>query len=267
MNNMNWEAMAEVYDLYFELSNEDRVNILRTLMLESLNLTGLSSVLGLKNQETSRHLSRLEETGLVFKKNDGSYGITHFGRLCMLKNEEMRFLVKHRGYFNSHSVENLPSDLLAKLGILANSAYIDDTLIALQVVKRIIDEAEEYLFRLSDQFLMVLLDPIVEAADRGIKYSFIYSSDIKVPPDAEETVRLRDAKRRGSFFSYTHEDVKAFMVMSEKEVMLAFSQTDGNYDYTGFNSTDKAVLRWCKELYEHHSIDRLPPLPLWDGIP
>ena len=259
--------MAEVYDLYFELSNEDRVNILRTLMLESLNLTGLSTNLRLKNQETSRHLSRLEEAGLVSKSADGTYGITQFGRLCMLKNEEMSFLVERMDYFNSHSILRLPSDLLAKLGVIANSVYINDTLISLQVVKRIIDEAEEYLFRLSDQFLMVLLDPIVAATERGVKYSFIYSADIKVPPDAEETVRLREAQRKGSFFSYTHEDVKAFMVMSEREVMLAFPQIDGNYDYTGFNSTDKVVLRWCKELYEYHNIDRLPPLPLWEGIP
>jgi predicted transcriptional regulator len=259
--------MAEVYDLYFELSNEDRVNILRTLLLESLNLTKISSELGLKNQETSRHLSRLEESGLVSKNPDGSYSITPFGKICMLKNEEMDFLFTHKDYFNHHKLEELPEDLLDKLSVLSRSIYIDDTLNALQVGKRIIEESEEYLYRLSDQFMMVLIDPIVAATDRGVKYYFIYSADIKLPPNADETVRLRDAQRKGNFFSYTHENVKAFMVMSEKEVMLAFPNIDGNFDYTGFNSTDKTVLRWCKELFEQHNLERLPPLPLWNGIP
>ena len=267
MNYITGKAMAEVYDLYFELSNEDRVNILKTLLLESLNLTRLSSKLELKNQETSRHLSRLEDAGLVSKNTDGTYGITHYGRLCLLKNEEMAFLFKHRDYFNSHSLERLPKSLLVKLGVLSNSNYVDDTLIALQIVKNIIDEAEEYLYRLSGQFLMVLLDPIVEATDRGVNYWFIYSADIKLPPDAKETVRLRDAQRKGNFFSYTHKNIMAFMVMSEKEVMLAFPQLDGSYDYTGFNSKDVDVLRWCKELYDYHNVDHQPPLPLWEDIP
>lgn len=259
--------MAEVYDIYFELSNEDRVSILNTLLQESLNLTRLSSKLGLMNQETSRHLSRLDEAGLVCKNPDGTYGITRFGRLCMLKNEEMGFLVKHRDYFNTHSLERLPRGLLAKIGVLSNSEYIADTLIALQVVKRIIDEAEESLFRLSDQFLMVLLDPIVAATERGVNYFFIYSSDIKIPPNATETVRLRQAKINGNFFSYTHSNIAAFIVMSEKEIMIAFPQLDGSYDYTGFSSTDAEALRWGKELYEHHNVERQPPMPLWDNIP
>lgn len=259
--------MTEVFDIYFELSNEDRMGILQTLASESLNLTGLSNRLRLKNQEASRHLSRLEGSGLVRKNSDGTYDITHFCKLCLMKNDELAFLVENLGYFNTHSVENLPRDLLAKIGVLSNSTQINDTLIALQAVKRIIEESEESLFRLSDQFLMVLLDHLVDAANRGIIYTFIYSADIELPPDTESTVRFREARRNGTFFSYTHPDVKAFMVMSEKEVMLAFPGLDGKYDYTGFNSTDEHVLRWCRELFEYHNKDRLPPLPLWSDIP
>ena len=259
--------MSDLYELFFELSNEDRVNILNLLQREHLNLTNISNKLELRNQETSRHLSRLEEPGLVLKNTDGIYQTTPFAELVLKKQDEMGFLLKHKDYFNSHSTQDLPSDLMAKLGILRNSVYIDDTLIALQVVKRIMDEAEEYLYRLSGQFLMVLLDPIVAATERGINYYFIYSADIKVPPDSEDTVRLRKAQRNGNFFSYTHDNVRAFIVMSEKEVMLSFPELNGTYDYTGFNSTDTDVLHWCRELYEHHNIDRKPPLPLWDGIP
>ena len=259
--------MSELCELFFELSNEDRVNILELLQKEQLNLTNISNRLDLRNQETSRHLSRLEESGLVTKNTDGTYQNTAFAELILKKQNEIGFLLEHRDYFNSHLVEELPSSLIANLGVLSNSNHIDDTLNALQVVKRIIEESEEYLYRLSDQFMMVLLDPIVAAAERGINYYFIYSADIKVPPNAQDTVRLREAARRGNFFSYTHENVRAFIVMSEKEVMLAFPKLDGSYDYMGFNSTNSEVLRWCRELYDHHDVDRKPPLPLWTDVP
>lgn len=259
--------VPDLYELFFELSNQDRVNILTLLQQEHLNLTNISNTLELRNQEASRHLSRLEDSGLVTRNTDGTYQTTPYAELVLKKQAEMGFLLKHKDYFNTHTLENIPSDMMAKLGVLQNSVYIEDTLIALQVVKRIVDEAEEHLYRLSGQFLMVLLDPIVAATERGINYYFIYSADIKIPPDATETVRLRKAKDNGNFFSYTHENVRAFMVMSEKEVMLAFPKLDGGYDYTGFNSTDPMVLQWCKELYEHHDKDRKPPIPLWDNIP
>ena len=139
--------MSELCELFFELSNEDRVNILELLQKDHLNLTNISNKLDLRNQETSRHLSRLEESGLVVKNTDGTYQNTAFSELILRKQKEIGFLLDHREYFNSHIVEEIPSDLLAKLGSLSNSTHINDTLIALQVVKKIIDESEEYLYR------------------------------------------------------------------------------------------------------------------------
>jgi predicted transcriptional regulator len=217
--------------------------------------------------ETSRHLSRIDEVGLAIKTPNGFYNITPFGKVCLNQLRAIEFTSKNRNYFNNHSIERLPRDLLGKLDMLSKSKYIDDTLIALQVVKRIIDEAKTYLFRLSNQFVMVLLEPVIAATERGIKYSFIYSADIKLPPDATETVRLRKARKSDNFFPYTHSNIVAFMVLSEKEAMVSFPKLDGNYDYTGFNSINKEFLIWCRELYEHHSVDRQPTLPIWRGIP
>ena len=259
--------MTDVYDIHFELSNEDRVSILKTLVEESVNLTKLSNRLGLKNQETSRHLSRLENAGLVVKAPDGTFKTSLFGEICLSKDDELSFLVDNREYFNTHKVNGIPSDLFAKIGVLANSSFINDTLISLQIAKRIIEEAEEHLYRLSDQFMMMLLDPIVDAAERGVDYNLIYSASIHLPPDATETVRLRGARDKGNFHSYTHQDVKAYMVVSEKEAFLAFRNVNGKYDYMGFNSTDEGFLRWCRELYMTHHRNKMPPKPLWDGIP
>ena len=116
--------------------------------------------------------------------------------------------------------------------------------------------------------MIIFLDHFVAATSRGVEYTLIYSKDIKLPPESESTVRMRPAALAGLFLSYTHEDVKAFMVMSEKEVaLLSFPKSDGKFDYTGFSSKDKDMLNWCRDFFLSHWENRLPPLPLWDGIP
>lgn len=232
--------MTDLYDLHFELSNEDRAQILKLIKKTPLNLTKISNSLDLRNQETSRHLSRLEETGLVAKNTNGTYQITHFAELILRKQQELDFLVKYREYFNTHSLSDIPDELVSKIGVLKNSHFIDDVMISFQTIQRVIDEAEEYLYRLTDQFMIIFLDHFIAATDRGVEYTLIYNKDIHLPPATNSTVRMRPARDKGLFLSYTHEKIKAFMVMSEKEVaLLSLPMRQGKFDYTGFSSRDK----------------------------
>ena len=260
--------MTDLYDLHFELSNEDRVQIIKLLSTTPLNLTNISNTLDLRNQETSRHLSRLEETGLVVKNTDGTYNTTYFAELILRKQNELVFLIEHRDYFNTHNLSDLPDELVSKIGALKNSSFINDVMVSFQTVQRVIDEAEEYLYRLTDQFMLIFLDHFVAATDRGVEYRLIYDKDIQLPPSSESTIRMRPARDKGLFLSHTHEDVKVFMIMSEKEVaVLSFPNRDGKFDYMGFSSRDKDMHKWCKDLFMGYWENRLPPLPLWKDIP
>jgi len=57
--------MESLCDLLFEMSNEDRLGLLRRLEEGALNITGLSRTLGIANQEVSRHAARLAEVGFT----------------------------------------------------------------------------------------------------------------------------------------------------------------------------------------------------------
>ncbi len=63
--------MGNIFDLMFEVSNEDRFSILLRLEEGALNVTGLARELGLTTQETSRHLSRLGDVSLASKDAGG----------------------------------------------------------------------------------------------------------------------------------------------------------------------------------------------------
>ena len=237
--------------------------------LETWTPRGSSIVLGLKTQETSRHLSRLEEARLVEKNLDGTYKLTNYGELILGKHGELDFLAKYKDYFRTHSLRGVPRELIASIGVLSNADFIDDVMVSLQSIQRIIDESEEYFWRITDQFVMVILDRFVAATDRGVEYRQIYPKNIKLPPNFEETVKLRPARRAGLFKTHTHENVRVFMILSEKEVgILSFPNLEGEFDYKGFTSKDPYVLEWCKELFEYYWKERLPPLQgVWDAIP
>ena len=260
--------MTDLYDLHFELSNEDRVKILILLRKTPLNLTNISNTLDLRNQETSRHLSRLEETGLIAKNTDGTYLVTHFAELILRKQQEIDFLVEYRDYFNAHTLAEIPDELVSKIGMLRKSDFINDVMISFQNVQRVVDEAEEYIWRLTDQFMMIFLEHFVAATDRGVEYRLIYNKDIQLPPGSDSTVRMRPARDKGLFLSHTHMGVKAFMVMSEKEVaIISFPNSEGRFDYTGFTSKNEDMHKWCSDLFMSHWENKLPPLLLWKDIP
>ena len=63
-------------DLYFELSNEDRLGILHRLRDTSMNVTRLARDLEITTQECSRHMARLSEAILVARNPEGAYSLT-----------------------------------------------------------------------------------------------------------------------------------------------------------------------------------------------
>ena len=65
--------------IFVELSNSQRLEIIHSLHRQKLNLAGLSKELGVTMQEVHRNLNRLMEAGLIEKKSSGVFSLTTFG--------------------------------------------------------------------------------------------------------------------------------------------------------------------------------------------
>jgi len=64
--------------VFIELSNSQRLDILYSLHKQELNLAGLSKQLAVTMQEVHRNLNRLSEAGLVEKKSNCIFFLTTF---------------------------------------------------------------------------------------------------------------------------------------------------------------------------------------------
>src|SRR4026207_1308022 len=75
--------------LFRLLGDEARLRILRLLEAERLNVSELTSILGIAQSGVSRHLGLLKEAGLVEERKDG--GFTFFRRSRSLQSGENGF--------------------------------------------------------------------------------------------------------------------------------------------------------------------------------
>src|SRR5262249_11708260 len=71
--------MRQASALYRLLGEEARLRLLRVLARERLNVTELTSVLGLAQSGVSRHLGLLKDAGLVREERDGGFTYYRLG--------------------------------------------------------------------------------------------------------------------------------------------------------------------------------------------
>jgi predicted transcriptional regulator len=239
-------------DLLFEISNEDRLRIMEELGATPLHATGVSRRLEIPTQEASRHLIRLAEVGLIAKSPDGLYSLTPYGALSLRLLEGERFASAHRDYFASHTAAAVPRSFTARIGELSEATLIDDVMITLHNVERVIREAREYVVRMTDRYQLTAIPHIGDALDSGVEFRVIEPLNIVRPPGYEPDPRLTKAEEDGRFKNRAVERLGVCLTASEKEVAaLCFPAPDGRFDYHGFTSKDPATHLWCMDLFEH----------------
>lgn len=247
-------------DLYFELSNEDRLNILTTIEGTPMRLTGLSKELGITNQECSRHLTRLLEAELTRKGSDGLYHLTPFGELSLRMRVGQLFTVKHREYFNTHTLKRLPQEFVVRIGELGDCIRTTNITLAFFYVEKVIREANEYLWEMTDQYLVNTFSLRNEAFRREVKLKSINSRDLVFPKQVREWYRAQPelvevgakARSAGIIEERLLDGTDVFLCMSEKEGIVAFPLPDGGFDYLGFTSTEEGFHKWCGDLFDFH---------------
>ena len=102
--------LQQLCSLLFELSNEDRLNILIELRKTPMKLSHISEKLHSTVPETARNLARLSEESLITKDVDGAFHLTPLGEAALQLLPGFSFLSKHKKYFKTHTLSTLPSE-------------------------------------------------------------------------------------------------------------------------------------------------------------
>jgi predicted transcriptional regulator len=246
------------YDLLFEVSNEDRTRILLELKSEPISYSGLSRKLSITTQEVSRHLSRLNERGLTYRRPDGLPDLTPMGELVLRQLKSLEFTSYYSDYFREHTLTSIPDQFVSRLGELRVSTLVDNVMLAVHNVEKVLREADSYLLNINMPYIASAFPFIREAYDRGVKGRFLHGKDLMLPSEMKDDrervldTQLIDSFRRKGIHNEKLLKTDVVMYMSEKEVaILSFPLRDGIYDFRGFSSIDKRFLDWCRDIFEY----------------
>jgi len=246
--------VEELCNLFFELSNEDRLNILYELGKEPLRMSYLSNKLDFTVQETSRNLSRLSEEGLIRKDNSGFFSLTPYGEQALKLLPGFKFISSNREYFKNHKLSTIPYEFAISIASLADCDYTGDVMTAFFKIENMIKEAEEYVWILVDQILASALPLLSDAIKRGVHFRLILPHDISPSDELHELVHLHFSEATENVIDGRFlENIDIVLSMSEKEVAaLSFPDLGGNFDYLGFNTKNEKAHTWSKKLFNYH---------------
>ena len=250
--------IESVTNLYFELSNEDRLRILYILKEKEEKLTGISKKVGITNQQCMRHLNRLTEVKLIDKNTDGCYRLSLYGESVLKLHEGYGFLSKHRDYFKDHSVSRIPDFFKARIGELSESTKTTNVMEAISELESIVKESEEMLWVIINKRTRSIRAYVARAAERGVNIrsisptSYIPSIDVKRDIVEKDELAVIKAEEAGQAEVVDSEVFDVYLYLSEKSMFISFPLEDGTFDYTGFVSSDPKALKFCKDLFLHY---------------
>jgi predicted transcriptional regulator len=251
--------MENLYELLFELSNEDRYRILIQLDSEEMTITSLSNTLNLSKQEVSRHISRLSNAKLSQKRTDGSYYLTEYGKLALKQIPGLNFISQHKEYFSTHTLSSIPLEFINRIGDLQNSTYSDDVMVVLYNIEKLIEEAEEYVWEITHEYPGNTYQLETEAYRKGVSLKCIQPEGWVPSPQLEAAVRPEDREAiqkawiKGLLEVKTLKQLDIFLYMSEKEVaIVGFPNINRKFDYLGFSSKDQQTHKWCLDLCNYY---------------
>ena len=160
-------ASENFYSLLFEVSNEIRHRILLLLQKTPMRITEIAKEQGLNHPEIRRHLTRLRDISLIERDVDSLYHLTPYGETSILLFKEFEFLSANSGYFETHSLAEVPARFVKQIGGLGGSTRLGNAMDFFRYTENLFKESKEQVWILVDQFPMNFLSTIVETINRS----------------------------------------------------------------------------------------------------
>ena len=173
------------HDLLFEISNEYRHGILLLVENKPMRVTDMTKELKLTYPEIRRHITRLQDVGVIQRNLEGYYYLTPFGISSLFLLEELKFLTLNREYFRNHELIHIISSHVKQIGKLIESTIISNPIDFFHHTENLLKKSTEYVWLLVDQFPMNLLSNISKLLDRGVRLRIIEPTERVLNHDLE----------------------------------------------------------------------------------
>ncbi|MCZ7400067.1 MAG: DUF1724 domain-containing protein [Candidatus Methanoperedens sp.] len=240
----------KVYELFTELSSENRLGILQTLDEKPMTFTNLIKEVDMNSTEASRQLSRLTEARLIEKKGDGRYYNTLFGKLVLSSISDMNFISEKSEYFLEHDTAPIPLDLLKQIDALSTGEIVKGVYNILNIHEKLGDDIKSYMWYISDDFPRHHLPSIENRLEKGLEIRVILP---KYMCSTKPFSAPLSEKNRKKLEIKVLDEIKISVIVSDNFCMLELPGQDGKIDQnTAIFGYDDRFREWCKKLFQYY---------------
>jgi len=236
----------KVYELFTELSSENRLGILKALYEKPMTFTSLIKEIDLNSTEASRQLSRLTQVRLIEKKGDGRYYNTLFGNLVISSIPDMNFISENSVYFLEHDTSPIPLELLRQIDALSTGKIVTGVYNILSTHEKLSEDIKSHFWYMSDDFPRHHMPNVEKVLEHGMELRVIF------PKDLFQSLKISEKNREKIQFREL-DNVKLSVMTTNSFSMLKLPGPDGKIDQnTAIFGYDERFRKWCEKLFEHY---------------
>lgn len=244
-----------VGSLFFELAGDLRLSMLARLNEKDCRLSQLATELGATMQEAHRNMTRLVASGMVSKGREGELVLTSYGRTVVSLVPSYEFLYRNREFFLEHSLGDLPVRFVQRMGAFRGCEIVHGVMAILQRWKHLYSESEQFIKEIMAQVPLDLIETISSRVDKGVKFSYIFSSNAVVPKGRMQLLQKvgwRNFISKGSVERKMLPDVKVMAIFNEKHGCVMFPNQKGEPDLNVmFYGGAPNFLEWCSDFFDY----------------
>lgn len=252
---MDFDA-EKISNDFLELASEQRLNILQNLRKKNLNITKLAKILDATNPEVHRNVGRLSKHGLIAKNTDGTYRLTTYGNAILLQIPSIEVMSENREFFNEHTISNLNTKFVQRIGQLQNKKHIKGFVKVLEKWKKIQENADKFLNNILSEipYSDDIIEVIATKLEKNIPIRSIFPESVIVPEDRKKLFEEKGFQKhvsKGTLQRKISKNKIIGMLVTDKEAGIFFSKPDGEPDLSEmFTSTDKDFRDWCEDYFK-----------------
>ena len=252
--NLDPEKIAENF---LELSSEQRLKIIFSLLEAKSNLSNMAKKLDATNPEVHRNFARMLKAGLVEKDSDGNFHLSTFGKIVCAQIPSIVFVSENKNYFENHDFGNIPSKFIRRIGELYENNHIKGFVRVLEKWKEIHENSEKYIYNILTEvpYSKDIIDAVEHKLKNKIKIRSVFAENAIVPEERKTVFQIKDFNKYvkdGLLERKMHKDISVIVLVNEKEACISFPKRTGEHDMSEMlYSSDSQFHDWCLDYFNH----------------
>ena len=250
---MNSEKIA---NNFLELASEQRLNILKNLDEESLNISKLAKLLEATSPEVHRNVGRLSKNGLIAKNPDGNYELTTFGKTILVQIPSISFVLENKDFFNTHSLNNVDSKFIQRIGALQSKKRVKGFVKVLEKWQKIHEDAGKFIYNILAEvpYSKDVVDVISNKLENNISIKSIFSEHAIIPENRKKVFQEKGFQKyitNGNLERKISKNMVIGLLITDKEAGVFFQNPDGELDLSEMLVSGEPEFReWCLDYFE-----------------